>query len=147
MSKSTAIRVSYDVLRDAQGSADIRASRRSWSFGCTVRAVILGVGLFHVGSRPVTPVGMIVMVALAALLVVTVTRSQWWLVVVGVVGAYTARRIGLDTGFVKWLDHRMLERLSETFDNVEGWLIGLIAAVVVFVAVRPREPTSMGDDA
>lgn len=99
-------------------------------------------GLFHIGSRPVTPLATLLVVVLMGLLAVVATRSTLWLVVPAAFSAWVARRIGLRTGFIKWVDHRVLERLSETFDNVEGWIVAFIACAVVLTLFRVRDNVS-----
>jgi hypothetical protein len=44
----------------------------------------------------------------------------------------------LDSGFIKWLDHQAFERLSETFDNIEGWLIAFMVSSVLLRLLRER---------
>jgi hypothetical protein len=102
--------------------------------------MLAGAEVFRVASRPITPLGTFVVLVSMAALVIVLTRSRPGLIILALLGGYAARRAGLRTGFVKWLDHRVLERLSETFDNVEGWLVAFAAcsAVLLLFHLWPR---------
>ena len=80
--------------------------------------------------------GVLVVVGLMTLLAVRLVRArlEWFVVLGGLVAAYAGRRIGLETGFIKWVDHRVLEGMDEQFDNVDSWLVALLVVTVVLVA-------------
>ena len=79
--------------------------------------------------------GVVLVVGLVALLAVRLVPVQgpWWVIVAAGLAAYVGRRVGLETGFIKWVDHRVLERVDEQFDNVDSWLVALAVVTSALV--------------
>jgi hypothetical protein len=103
-------------------------------------AVLLTSGsVFQIGSRQITPVGTAIVLVFAGLVAVRVLRMSARWILLALPGAYAARRLGLDTGLIKWIDHQVLEKVSERFDNVESWLIALGTAVAALAIAGRRE--------
>jgi hypothetical protein len=94
----------------------------------------------------VRELGVVVVVGLMALLAIRLVRARphWFVLVAGALAAYAGRRVGLETGFIKWVDHRVLERMDEQFDNVDSWLVSLavVSAVLVSASRIERRRTS-----
>lgn len=94
--------------------------------------------VYRIGSHPITPAATLLVLVATSVLALRLLRVRWSLLPLCLVGAYGGRRLGLDTGLVKGIDHHVLTPVSDTFDNIEWWLAVALASALVAVALRRR---------